>query len=79
MTHFSNKNLQLSHISPKDDHKAVLKIIRESSRICRQYRVAITDGETAIHACRQNTASYSSGILVPLSGLAPFTSFAKAK
>ena len=34
---------------PKDDHKAILKIIKDLSSVCRQYKIAITGGETAIH------------------------------
>jgi len=36
-------------ILPKDDHIAILKIISELAAICRENKIAITGGETAIH------------------------------
>lgn len=34
---------------PKDDHSAIIKIISELAVICRENKIAITGGETAIH------------------------------
>lgn len=34
---------------PKDDHVAILKIVSELAVICRENKIAITGGETAIH------------------------------
>src|SRR3989344_6175380 len=36
-------------VLPKDDHKAVLKIVQALAKECRKRKIAMTGGETSIH------------------------------
>lgn len=41
--------LQSHIILPKDDHKAILSIVRSLGKECKKRKIAITGGETSIH------------------------------
>ena len=42
--------LQNHIVLPKDDHKAILAIVRELAKECRKRKIVMTGGETSIHS-----------------------------
>lgn len=42
--------LQNHIVLPKDDHKAILTIVRELAKECRKRKIVMTGGETSIHS-----------------------------
>jgi len=42
--------LQNHIVLPKDDHTAILEIVRELAKECRKRKIAMTGGETSIHS-----------------------------
>lgn len=64
-----------NHITlPKDDHKAVLEIVKVLAKECRKRNIAITGGETSIHSGVQGI-----DISITLSGFIKFPQKNKCK